>query len=85
MSGPDEKTPGAVAADRALEIERSEIVGDGTGVDKKFATLAAHLALKGFALHRLTCGGYLIARWDRTAYAPDLRGVSAFLDRTEGR
>ena len=83
MSGPDEKAPGAVAADRALEIERTSIVGDGNDIDKKFATIAAHLALRGFALHKLTCGGFLIARWDRTAYAPDLRGVNAFLERVQ--
>ena len=51
-------------------------------LDKQIAT---ELALKSFALHRLPCGAYLIARWDRTAHAPDLTACRAFLDRLKGR
>lgn len=48
---------------------------------KRLSTIAAELALKGFSLHPLAHGGYLIARWDRNAYAPDLRGAAQFLER----
>jgi hypothetical protein len=50
------------------------------GHDKRFANLAAQLALKGFSLYPLACGGYLIARHDRSSYAPDLRAVDGFLE-----
>jgi hypothetical protein len=55
-----------------------------TPIDKPFATIAAELALAGFALHRLT-GGFLIHRWDRTFFTQDLRAARAFLDRVKGR
>lgn len=51
---------------------------------KRFETLRAQLAGSGFALHELSCGGYLIARWDRTAHAPDLHAVQCFLERVKG-
>lgn len=52
---------------------------------KRFATLQALLALRGFQLIALSCGGFLICRWDRSAHAPDLRGVEAFLERVGGK
>jgi hypothetical protein len=87
MTGPlNERKPGeAPTNDRAFEIADAAIVVDATPIDKSFTTIAAELALAGFALHRLTCGAYLIARWDRTEYAPDLCAVRAFLDRVKGR
>lgn len=51
---------------------------------KQFATLAALLALKGYALHELACGGFLICRWDRTAHCSDLGAVHGFLRKIGG-
>ncbi len=51
---------------------------------KAFATLQAMLALKGFSLHELSCGGFLVSRWDRTAHFSDLSGVRQFLQRIGG-
>lgn len=53
-------------------------------LDKRIATIAAELALAGFALHRMTCGAYLITRWNLSTYAPNLRAAQAFLDRVKG-
>jgi hypothetical protein len=62
----------------------AEIFDQRALIGKKIATARARLALQGFAMHELTCGGFLIARWDRTFHAPDLHGVEAFLKRVEG-
>ena len=52
--------------------------------NKRFNTLRASLALKGYSLHELSCDGYLIARWNLTRHAPDLRSVGAFLRQIGG-
>ena len=44
-----------------------------------FTSLRDRLALSGYSLHELSCDGYLIARWNLTRHAPDLRAVGAFL------
>ena len=44
-----------------------------------FASLQARLADKGYSLSELSCGGFLIARWNLTRNAPDLRAVGRFL------
>ena len=51
---------------------------------KEQARLAAHLALAGFSLHELAGGGFLVAKWDRTAHCCDLRAVAGFLRRIGG-
>ena len=48
------------------------------------STLAALLALRGFSLHELAGGGFLVARWDRTLHCSDLAGVRAFYGRLGG-
>ena len=44
-----------------------------------FVSLRERLAEKGYSLSELSCGGYLIARWNLTRNAPDLRAVGRFL------
>ena len=44
-----------------------------------FGSLRAKLADKGYSLSELSCGGFLIARWNLTKNAPDLRAVGRFL------
>lgn len=51
---------------------------------KRLASGRAHLALKSYSLHELACGGFLIARWDRTTQCSDLGAVAAFLRRIGG-
>jgi hypothetical protein len=81
MTGPDVRTPGGNRANAEAQIRGDgESIGDAAPIDKRFSTLQARLALRGYALHRLAHGGYLIARHDRTSYAPDLRGVGAFAE-----
>jgi hypothetical protein len=74
---------GAIATNQN-EYERT-IVADRMATDKGFARIAAHLALAGFALRPLACGGFLIAKFDHTSYAPDLHAAAAFLNRLRER
>lgn len=48
------------------------------GHDKREATLRARLALKGYELHSLSDGGYVVTRWDRSRRLADLDQVAAF-------
>ena len=80
MTAPKTK-PGAAQTDRAQEQVDRCIVADRGFSDKKLAGIAAQLALRGFAQHKLECGGYLIARWDRTTYCHDIQCCDAFLER----
>lgn len=87
MSGPKDARP-LVGTERAQREQCStdeHIVGDDPGSSKRFVTLQALLAIRGFQLIALSCGGFLICRWDRSAHAPDLRGVEAFLERVGGK
>lgn len=48
-------------------------------VDQKFlATLKAQLALKGFAVHDVTTGGWFVSRWNLTKFCPALPDLEAF-------
>lgn len=73
--------PGAVAAATGRgtqETADASTVIDMDGSRKAFLTLQAKLALRGFALYELSCGGYLVARWDRTKHCADLQAVAQF-------
>lgn len=50
-----------------------------------FGCLRTKLAAKGYLLSELACGGFLIARWNLTRNAPDLRAVGHFLRAVGGR
>ena len=59
----------------------SAITGD---IDKALSAITARLMAKGYSLHELACGGYLVARWDRTLHCSDLAGVRQFYSRIGG-
>ena len=59
----------------------SAITGD---FDKALSAITARLVAKGYSLHELACGGYLVARWDRTLHCSDLAGVRQFYSRIGG-
>lgn len=72
-------------APRELTTEQnSVIVADLDAGRKNYTTLQARLALRGYALHELSCGGYLIGRHDTTAHCSDLGAVAQFLRRIGG-
>ena len=49
-----------------------------------FDALKAQLAAHEYGLYDLACGGFLIARWDRTTHLSDLAAVRRFLTRATG-
>lgn len=51
---------------------------------KRQASLRAALGKRGFLMHSLPTGGFLIAKWDRWCDAADLNEVDKFLRRVGG-
>lgn len=45
---------------------------------KRAATVTAQLALKGFAVHDVSTGGYFVAKWNLTKFCPALADLEAF-------
>lgn len=77
-----EKTkPGAANTDRAQEQVDVDIVAEINRPNKPLSEIAAALALKGYALHALTDGGWLICRWDRTFHADSVYELKQFAGR----
>ncbi|MDN8615484.1 hypothetical protein [Variovorax ginsengisoli] len=52
---------------------------------KQLANLKAQLALRGFTVHDVSSGGWVIGRWDRTLFAAKLADLEAFLLRVGGQ
>ena len=45
---------------------------------KRLATLKAQLALKGFAVHEVTVGGFFVSKWNLTKFCPALADLESF-------
>lgn len=45
---------------------------------KTLSTLMAAFALAGYAVHELSCGGFVVARWNLTRHCPDVHALAAF-------
>lgn len=73
MSPPNERTPGEVGtSSQALEED------DETSVAKRFATLQARLAIRGFALQVLPGGGFAVSSWNLHKVLDDFAAVESF-------
>lgn len=46
---------------------------------KRVATLKALAALRGFAVHELTVGGFMVARWNLAKHCATVTDLEAFL------
>ena len=68
---------------------RAATCGDDAQRDKRFATLRAKLALRGFVLVRSTddAGGalYIVTKWAWTRQLHDLAAVESFLHQAGAR
>lgn len=85
MSRPESETADVASAGRIEANTKDEPIFAEFSADRKArATLAAMLAIRGFSLLELACGGYLVARWDRTVHCSDLAQVRAFYQRAIG-
>ncbi len=58
---------------------------DDAASRKALASMQARAALAGCTLHELAGGGYLLCRWNLSAFAPCLRCVGDLLRRIGGR
>jgi hypothetical protein len=77
------KDEGASARDASplkQELQHLDSAEADGGV-KRFATLQAHLALKGFSLTRSDDGYYIVARWDQSRHLETLGEVEQFRHR----
>lgn len=71
----------APAIDRGAQGEQGDCAEDHR---KTLATMQARAALVGCTLHELADGGYLVCRWNLSAFAPCLRCVGDLLRRIGG-
>lgn len=45
---------------------------------KRLANLKALFALKGFAVHEVTVGGFFVSKWNLTKFCPALADLESF-------
>ena len=85
MAAPSE-TADVASAGRIEEQGKQDasIIGHSADERKAQSTLAAMLAMKGYSLHELAFGGFLIARWDGSVHCSDLGAVRRFYERLGG-
>ena len=65
----------------ANENTNTAILSTAQKTGKTEATLIAKLALRGFAVHRLEVGGYLVAKWNLTRHCADLSELESFAQK----
>jgi len=90
VTAPNVKAPGKVGTGRAREQANTNDVNcPGSMGDKQpdptkiTATLAAQLALRGFALDELTDGSFVVSRWSLVRLLPDVQAVREFAAQME--
>ena len=84
-----EKTPDAANVGGPAKSETQYLIFEQTADDgKRFATLRAHLALKGYSLHRTAAGDgpvcFYVTRWGLVRELRDLAAVAQFLGQVGG-
>lgn len=81
---PDVRTPGGNPASAEDKTDNRDSAID-TAERKRFATLQAQFALRGYCLRRIASGDgtarFCVARWNLTLELHDLAAVEAFADR----
>lgn len=83
------KAPDAANVGGPVQTETQRLIFEQrAGDDKRFATLRAHLALKGYSLHRTAADDgpvcFYVTRWGMARELRDLAAVARFLDQVEG-
>lgn len=83
------KAPDAVNVGGPVQTETQCPIFEQPAHDgKRFATLRAYLALKGYSLHRTAAGDgpvcFYITRWGMARELRDLAAVARFLDQAGG-
>lgn len=82
MSG-EKKAAQAATPETAHKVlpQNAPIVVGTDDDNKQIATLKAQLALRGFVVHEVRNGGFMVGRWDRTMYCPRPDDLAAFARR----
>lgn len=71
----------AATGHNANKTTNTAILSADQVAGKTEATLIARFALRGFAVHRLAVGGYLVARWNLTRHCADLTELQDFAQK----
>jgi len=71
----------AATGHSASKTTNRTILSADQDAGKTEATLIARFALKGFTVHRLAVGGYLVARWNLTRHCADLQELQDFAQK----
>lgn len=84
-----EKAPDAANVGGPVQTETKCLIFEQRADDdKRFATLRAHLALKGYSLHRTAAGDgpvcFYVTCWGMARELRDLAAVARFLDQVGG-
>ena len=84
-----EKAPDAANVGGPVQTETQCLIFEQPTDDgKRFATLRAHLALKGYSLHRTAADDgpvcFYVTRWGMARELRDLAAVARFLDQVGG-
>ncbi len=84
-----EKAPGAANVEGLVQTETQCLIFEQPADDdKRFATLRAHPALKGYSLSRTAAGDgpvrFYVTRWGMVRELRDLAAVARFLDQVGG-
>lgn len=84
-----EKAPDAASVGGPVQTETQRLIFEQlTDEGKRFATLRAPLALKGYSLHRTAAGDgpvcFYVTRWGLARELHDLAAVAQFLDQVRG-
>lgn len=82
---PQKQSAPAARAAQSREQNEPANSATGAGADKAFATLRAHLALKGYSLSRTAAGDgpvcFHVARWGMVRELRDIAAVRAFAEQ----
>ena len=82
---PQKQSAPAARAGQSREQYEPANSAIGAGADKAFATLRAHLALKGYSLSRTPAGDgpvcFHVARWGMVRELRDIAAVRAFAEQ----
>lgn len=84
-----DKAPDAASVEGPAKTETQWLTFEQhADADKRFAMLRAHLALKGYSLHRTATGDgpvcFYVTRWGMARELRDLAAVARFLDQVGG-
>ena len=82
MGRPNDEALAGDTAQRSKDNTQddTQIIGHGAGERKALATVTAQLAMRGFELHRMGDGSFLVTRWNLSRPLADLNAARRFAE-----